>query len=171
MDALIDAIVQAQQVGQKIFLLGVTYALLDLAEQHPMDLSGAIVMETGGMKGRRVELTRTELHEILTKAFQVETIHSEYGMTEMLSQAYSNGAGIYQSPPWVQVMVRDPYDPLSYLPYGKTGALNIIDLANLYSCSFLSVSDLGKTYADGSFEVLGRMDNAEIRGCNLMYEG
>ena len=160
----------AKEKGQKIFLLGVTYALLDFAELYQPDLSGSIVMETGGMKGRRKELTREEIHSTLMKAFNVTTIHSEYGMTELLSQAYSDGDGIFRCPPWMRVIARDPYDPISYVGADKTGALNIIDFANLYSCSFLSVSDLGRVYADGSFEVLGRMDNADIRGCNLMYE-
>ena len=160
----------AKERGQKIFLLGVTYALLDFAEQYQIDLNGNIVMETGGMKGQRKELTREEIHHALCTAFNVKHIHSEYGMTELLSQAYSKGNGIFQCPPWMRVVARDPYDPMSYVEPGKTGALNIIDLANLYSCSFLSVSDLGRVYGDGSFEVLGRMDNAEIRGCNLMYE-
>ena len=160
----------AKQNGQKIFLLGVTYALLDFAELYQPDLTGSVVMETGGMKGRRKELTREEIHSTLMKAFNVTTIHSEYGMTELLSQAYSDGDGIFRCPPWMRVIARDPYDPMSYLGTDKTGALNIIDFANLYSCSFLSVSDLGRVYGDGSFEVLGRMDNADIRGCNLMYE-
>lgn len=161
---------QAKDRGQKIFLLGVTYALLDFAEQYPIDLNGSIVMETGGMKGQRREQTREEIHATLCEAFNVHHIHSEYGMTELLSQAYSKGYGIFECPPWMRVIARDPYDPMSYVEAGKTGALNIIDLANLYSCSFLSVSDLGRVYSNGSFEVLGRMDNAEIRGCNLMYE-
>jgi phenylacetate-coenzyme A ligase PaaK-like adenylate-forming protein len=163
-------ILLAKENGQKIFLLGVTYALLDFAEQYHIDMGDDIIMETGGMKGRRAELTREEIHAILGKAFQANAIHSEYGMTELLSQAYSAGGGIFHCPPWMRVIARDPYDPMSYAGAGKTGALNIIDLANLYSCSFLSVSDLGKVYEDGSFEVIGRMDNADIRGCNLMYE-
>jgi phenylacetate-coenzyme A ligase PaaK-like adenylate-forming protein len=169
-DELHKRLVLAQQQGQKIFLLGVTYALLDFSEQYPMDLSGSIIMETGGMKGRRREMTREELHSTLQKAFNVKSIHSEYGMTELLSQAYSTGDGIFRCPPWMRVIARDPYDPMSYVGHDKTGALNIIDLANLYSCSFLSVSDLGRVYEDSSFEVLGRMDSADIRGCNLMYE-
>lgn len=160
----------AKKKGQKIFLLGVTYALLDFSEAYQIDLRGSIVMETGGMKGRRKELTREEIHSTLQHAFNVTAIHSEYGMTELLSQGYSTGEGIFRCPPWMRVIARDPYDPMSYVGADKTGALNIIDLANLYSCSFLSVSDLGRVYADGSFEVLGRMDNADIRGCNLMYE-
>jgi hypothetical protein len=163
-------ILSAKKAGQKIFLLGVTYSLLDFAELYRPDLSGSIVMETGGMKGRRRELTREEIHSTLMDAFHITSIHSEYGMTELLSQAYSDGNGIFRCPPWMRVIARDPYDPMSYVGNDKTGALNIIDLANLYSCSFLSVSDLGRVHADGSFEVLGRMDHAEIRGCNLMYE-
>ncbi len=155
---------------KKLLLLGVTYALLDFAEAYPQPLGDAIIMETGGMKGRREEMTRAEIHRVLTSAFGVRSIHSEYGMTELLSQAYSMGQGTFRCPPWMMLLVRDPYDPLSYLPAGRTGSLNIIDLANLHSCSFLAVSDLGRVYPDGSFEVLGRLDNSEIRGCNLMYE-
>ncbi|MCW3127925.1 MAG: acyl transferase [Bacteroidetes bacterium] len=159
-----------REIDKKVLLLGVTYALLDFAEEFPQDLSGAIIMETGGMKGQRNEMTRSEVHSILKKAFSTDTIHSEYGMTELLSQAYSKGEGIFNCPPWMKVSVRDPYDPMAYLPVGKTGLINIIDLANLYSCSFLAVSDLGRIFADGSFEVMGRLDQSEIRGCNLMYE-
>ncbi len=160
----------AGATGRRLLLLGVTYALLDFAEAYPQPLGDVIIMETGGMKGRREEMTRAEIHRVLTTAFGVRTIHSEYGMTELLSQAYSAGEGVFRCPPWMRVLVRDPYDPLSYLPAGKTGSINIIDLANLHSCSFLAVSDLGRVYTDGSFEVLGRLDNSEIRGCNLMYE-
>ena len=160
----------AKSSDKKLLLLGVTYALLDFAEAYPQPLGDAIIMETGGMKGRRAEMTRAEIHRVLTSAFGVRSIHSEYGMTELLSQGYSAGEGIFRCPPWMRVLVRDPYDPLSYLPTGRTGSLNIIDLANLHSCSFLAVSDLGRVFPDGSFEVLGRLDNSEIRGCNLMYE-
>jgi phenylacetate-coenzyme A ligase PaaK-like adenylate-forming protein len=163
-------IAASQKSGRKILLLGVTYALLDFAEEHPQDLSGAIIMETGGMKGRREEMTRGEVHATLKAAFSVDAIHSEYGMTELLSQGYSKGEGIFRCPPWMRIAVRDPYDPMSYLDQGRTGSLNIIDLANLYSCSFLAVSDLGRVFADGSFEEMGRLDHSEIRGCNLMYE-
>jgi phenylacetate-coenzyme A ligase PaaK-like adenylate-forming protein len=150
-------------------LLGVSFALLDLAEQHPMEFWNNIrVMETGGMKGRRKELVRGELHEILTKAFDVSVIHSEYGMTELLSQAYSTGNGIFRCPPWMDVLVRDPNDPLSLLEVEQTGGLNIIDLANIYSCSFIATGDLGKQYEDSSFEVLGRFGHSDIRGCNLL---
>lgn len=156
--------------GKKILLLGVTYALLDLAESFPQDLSHAIVMETGGMKGKRKELTREELHGTLKGAFNVSAIHSEYGMTELLSQAYSKGEGIFHCPPWMKILVRETNDPLSWAPGGKTGGVSIIDLANVYSCSFISTSDLGKCYADGSFEVLGRFDFSDTRGCNLLYQ-
>ena len=154
--------------GQKVLLIGVSFALLDLVEQHSFSLKNTIVMETGGMKGRRRELVREELHAILCQGFGVQTIHSEYGMTELLSQAYSNGNGIYHTVPWMKILIRDTNDALSYLPNGKTGGLNIIDLANKYSCSFIATQDLGKLLPDGSFQVLGRFDNADIRGCNLM---
>ena len=154
---------------RRVFLLGVTYALLDFAEQHSADLKGAIIMETGGMKGRRAEITREELHVILTKAFNVPKIHSEYGMTELLSQAYSIGDGLFSCPPWMRVYAGNLHDYTDRVEVGKSGVLNIIDLANLNSCSFIATSDIGRVYADGSFEVLGRMDNAELRGCNLMY--
>ncbi|WP_228236313.1 acyl transferase [Allomuricauda sp. M10] len=157
-----------EQNGTKTLLIGVSFALLDLAEQFPMKLQNTIIMETGGMKGRRKELIREELHGILKNAFGVPTIHSEYGMTELLSQAYSKGNGIFETPPWMKIITRDTEDPLSLQTEGKTGGINIIDLANLYSCSFIATQDLGKTYPDGSFEVLGRFDSSDIRGCNLM---
>lgn len=153
-------------------LLGVSFALLDLAEQHPMELGDhIIVMETGGMKGRRREMIRSELHGILCNAFGTRSIHSEYGMTELLSQAYSSGAGLFRCPPWMRVVIRDPNDPLTILrrsPGTISGGINIIDLANLYSCSFIATGDLGVLYPDGSFEVRGRFDHADVRGCNLM---
>lgn len=150
-------------------LLGVSFALLDLAEQHPMTLWNNIkVMETGGMKGQREELVRSELHQALKDAFEINTIHSEYGMTELLSQAYSAGDGLFLSPAWMKVLVRDPNDPLTLLSNGQSGGLNIIDLANLHSCSFIATGDLGKVHEDGSFEVLGRYDSSDIRGCNLL---
>lgn len=150
-------------------LVGVSFALLELAEKHPMILGeNSLVMETGGMKGRRKEMVRSELHEQLKMAFGLNTIHSEYGMTELNSQAYSKGDGIFQSPPWMKVVVRDPNDPLSLLPAGQSGGINIIDLANLNSCSFIATADLGKVFEDGSFEVLGRFDHSDIRGCNLL---
>lgn len=153
---------------RQILLLGVSYALLDFAGHSDVSMKGHIVMETGGMKGRRREMTREELHELLKQGFGTDSIHSEYGMTEMLSQAYSGGGGIYHCPPWMKVIIRDPHDPFSFLPHGKTGAVNIIDLANIYSCSFIETSDLGLTYRDGSFSVSGRFDNSDIRGCNLL---
>ncbi len=154
---------------QSTLLVGVSFALLDLSESYAMELgSHIILMETGGMKGRRAELIRSELHEALKNAFAVKTIHSEYGMTELLSQAYSNGDGLFKTPPWMSLLIRDPNDPLSLLPAGHTGGINIIDLSNLYSCSFIATGDLGKVYDDGSFEVLGRYDHSDIRGCNLL---
>lgn len=149
-------------------LLGVTYALLDLVEKYEINNSKLIVMETGGMKGRRKEMIREDLHNILTKRFQVLSIHSEYGMTELLSQAYSKGEGKFNTPPWMKVLIRDTNDPLSLLGYNKTGGINVIDLANIYSCSFIATQDLGKLHKNNSFEVLGRFDASDIRGCNLM---
>lgn len=154
----------------KTLLLGVTFGLLDFADKYSLSLKNTIVMETGGMKGRRKEITRPEMHFLLKKAFGVSEIHSEYGMTELLSQAYSKGNGRYLTPPWMKVMIRDQYDPFSYISSGQTGGVNIIDLANVYSCSFIETKDLGKKFADGSFEILGRFDNSDIRGCNLMIE-
>lgn len=148
-------------------LIGVSFALLDFAEQYPLNLEETIIMETGGMKGRRKELVREELHQYLKEAFNVAYIHAEYGMTELLSQAYSTGNGIFYPPPWMKVLVRDPYDPLQVFETGK-GALNIIDLANKDSCAFLATQDLGTVYEDGAFTVTGRFDHADIRGCNLL---
>ncbi len=151
-------------------LIGVTYALLDFAESHSIEFPELIVMETGGMKGKRKEILRTELHEALCTGFGVQQIHSEYGMTELLSQAYSKGSGIFQTPPWMKVRIRDTNDPLTLLGNESTGGLNIIDLANIHSCSFIATQDLGKCYADGSFEVLGRFDHSDVRGCNLLVQ-
>lgn len=153
---------------RKVFLLGVTYALLDLAEKYDLNLKDSVVMETGGMKGRRKEMVREELHSILKKGFGIDKVHSEYGMTELLSQAYSKGDGIFQTPPWMKIVIRDTNDPLSLIDNGKTGGINVIDLANLHSCSFIATQDLGKKYDNGSFEVLGRFDSSDIRGCNLL---
>lgn len=155
---------------KKVMLLGVTYALLDLAEQFPLNFPELILVETGGMKGRRKEIVREELHEILKQAFGIEEVYSEYGMTELLSQAWSKGQGIFETPPWMKVLIRDVNDPLSLLPEGKSGGINIIDLANLYSCSFVATGDLGKLLpgGDGRFSVLGRFDNSDVRGCNLL---
>lgn len=167
-DELVDLLIKLNTSGQKCLLIGVTFALLDLAEKYNLNLSHTIVMETGGMKGRRKEMIREELHSILCKSFGVEAIHSEYGMTELLSQAYSNGNGIFRCPPWMKILVRDPYDPLHSKTTASSGAINVIDLANVNSCSFIQTQDMGKLFADGSFEVMGRMDNAPIRGCNLL---
>jgi phenylacetate-coenzyme A ligase PaaK-like adenylate-forming protein len=170
-DDLLARIRKWKASKQKILLMGVSFALLDLAEQESPDLSGIIVMETGGMKGRRKEITRPELHSILKEKFNITEVHSEYGMTELLSQSYSKWEGLFYSPPWMKILIRDPQDPLSILhePY-KTGGINIIDLANINSCSFISTGDLGKMHEDGGFEVLGRFDNSDIRGCNLLFE-
>ena len=154
--------------GQKTILLGVSFALLDLAEQHQIDLSKVIIMETGGMKGRRKELTRAELHRIYKTSFNATEIHSEYGMTELLSQAYSKGEGIFETPPWMKIIIRDINDPFTTLENNRTGGINIIDLANIDSCSFIATQDLGKKLADHQFEVLGRFDNSDLRGCNLL---
>jgi phenylacetate-coenzyme A ligase PaaK-like adenylate-forming protein len=162
-----DIIQQKNKEGKKCFLIGVTYALLDFAEQCKTPLHNTIVMETGGMKGRRKELIREELHAVLKDKLGVIAIHSEYGMTELLSQAYSKGDGKFTTPPWMKVLTRSIYDPFSYTQE-KSGALNIIDLANVYSCSFIATQDIGKLNDDGTFEILGRVDNADVRGCNLM---
>jgi len=172
-ETLLQVLQTLLQKKQKVILFGVSFALLDFAEQFSLPngegRGGAFtVIETGGMKGRREEITREELHKTLCEKFGVEKIHSEYGMTELLSQAYSNGDGIFKCPPWMKVFVRDVNDPFQILPHGKTGALNIIDLANIYSCSFIATQDVGRTNANGSFEVLGRMDNSDLRGCNLL---
>ena len=151
-------------------LLGVSYALLDLAEQYAPKLKDTIVMETGGMKGRREELPKSEFHRILCSAFGVETIHSEYGMAELTSQAYSFGAGLFRAPKWMKVVVRDVNDPFDILPAGSRGGVNIIDLANLWSCAFIQTQDMGSAFADGSFTIEGRIDRSEIRGCNLLVQ-
>ncbi|WP_142784200.1 LuxE/PaaK family acyltransferase [Changchengzhania lutea] len=159
---------QLESEGKKNLLIGVSFALLDLIETFQFDLNHTIVMETGGMKGRRKELIRTELHKQLKVGFGVEQVHSEYGMTELLSQAYSKGQGIFECPNWMQVLTRDPEDALTIQTTGKTGGANVIDLANINSCSFIATQDLGRVNPDGSFEIIGRFDNSDIRGCNLM---
>lgn len=156
--------------GVPAILLGVSYALLDFSESHSLSLKNTIVMETGGMKGRREELIRKDLHHRLRKAFGVEAIHSEYGMCELLSQAYAPSEGIFQAPPWMKALPMQPDDPLAAAEFGQTARLNIIDLANLYSCAFIATQDLGKVYENGSFEALGRTDFSDIRGCNLMAD-
>lgn len=165
---LIDSILKAKQQNKIILLLGVSFALLDLAENYNLDLSNSIIMETGGMKGKRKELVREELHQILCKSFNTKAIHSEYGMTELLSQAYSKGNGIFETPPWMRIIIRETSDPFNFISNHNTGGINIIDLANLYSCSFIASQDLGKTINNKQFSVLGRFDNSDIRGCNLM---
>ena len=167
-DELIEKLLELDQAGQKVMLLGVSYALMDIVEKHPVKLKNTIVMETGGMKGKRKEMVREELHAILCKGFGVDVIHSEYGMTELLSQAYSKGNGIFQCPPRMKVLIRDTNDPFSFIGNSKTGGINIIDLANINSCCFISTQDLGKTTENECFEVLGRFDNSDLRGCNLM---
>ncbi len=165
---LAKKLIELDNSGQNVLLIGVTYALLDLIELQKFNLKNTIIMETGGMKGKRKELIREELHTILADGFGVEKIHSEYGMTELLSQAYSLGDGIFECPPWMDVLIRDTEDPLTIIGEGKTGGINVIDLANINSCSFIATQDLGKKYSNFSFEVLGRFDNSDIRGCNLM---
>ena len=167
LDELKDTLIQLEAQGEKVLLIGVSFALLDLIEQHTFKLNNTMIMETGGMKGRRKELIREELHHILKTGFGVDTIHSEYGMTELLSQAYSKGQGVFNCPNWMQVLTRDPEDALS-MSNKTSGGLNIIDLANINSCSFIATQDLGRVHQDGSFEVIGRFDNSDIRGCNLM---
>ena len=167
-DELISKLVELDNAGQNVILIGVTYALLDLIEKQKFQLKNTIIMETGGKKGKRKEMIREELHEILCTGFGVQNIHSEYGMTELLSQAYSLGKGIFECPPWMQILVRDTEDAMTYVSNGKTGGINVIDLANINSCSFIATQDLGKKQPNNSFEVLGRFDNSDIRGCNLM---
>ena len=159
-----------EKEGQKTILFGVSYALLDLAEQFPQKLEHTIIIETGGTKGKRKEMLKEELHQNLKAAFSLEVIHSEYGMSELLSQSYSNGEGIFKSPPWKKVLIRDTNDPLSIIGDNKTGGINVIDLANIYSCPFIATQDLGKTFEDGTFTVLGRFDNSDLRGCNLLLQ-
>ncbi|MDR0695075.1 MAG: acyltransferase, partial [Prevotellaceae bacterium] len=166
---LYNCLQRLQQKGKKTLLIGVSYALLDFVEKYPLHFPELIVMETGGMKGKRKELPKQELHRILCKGFGVANIHSEYGMTELLSQAYSKGNGIFYAPPWMQICIRDQRDPFVHVPDGMTGGVNIIDLANVYSCAFIETQDLGKRYADGSFEITGRFAQGDLRGCNLMY--
>lgn len=167
-EALVQKLIEQESQNKNVLLIGVTFALLDLIEKQNFKLQHTIIMETGGMKGRRKEMIREELHKILTKGFGVKAIHSEYGMTELLSQAYSLGEGIFECPSWMHIQIRDTEDPLTYIANGKTGGINVIDLANINSCSFIATQDLGKKYDNGSFEVLGRFDNSDIRGCNLM---
>lgn len=166
-DRLHDLLLRLEQQGQKTLLIGVTFALLDFAEKYPMNLQHTVVMETGGMKGRRKEITRAELHDFLTQRLGVKTIHAEYGMTELLSQAYSPGNGLFTCPPWMKVLVRKEDDPLDVTQQGE-GIINVIDLANVWSCAFIATEDVGRVYPNGGFEVSGRVDNSDIRGCSLL---
>ena len=168
LEALKDTLLKLEAKGQKTLLIGVSYALLDLIEAHSFKLKHTTVMETGGMKGQRKELVKSELHTILKKGFGVDKIHSEYGMTELLSQAYSYGDGVFSTTAWMKILTRDPEDALSIQPIGKSGGVNIIDLANINSCAFIATQDLGKIHSNGTFEILGRFDESDIRGCNLM---
>lgn len=165
-----EMLIQLGKLEQRTLLFGVSFALLDFAEFFDLPLINTIVMETGGMKGRKKEITRDELHHRLCEKFGVPEIHSEYGMTEILSQAYSRGGGIFYAPSWMKILIRDAYDPFDYLPTGRAGGINIIDLANIHSVSFVETQDLGKLHDDGGFEVLGRFDHSDIRGCNLLLE-
>jgi hypothetical protein len=167
LEQLYEVLLKLEKDKQPTLLIGVSFALLDFAEKYTMKLSHTIVMETGGMKGRREEITRIELHNLLKQKLGVNQIHSEYGMTELLSQAYSTGDGIFKPVPWMKILVRDEDDPMS-LRYTGEGMLNIIDLANIDSCAFIATDDVVRLYEDGSFEVLGRMDNSDIRGCSLL---
>jgi Acyl-protein synthetase, LuxE len=175
-EELYQALLHNESRQQPTLLIGVTFALLDFAEKYSMQLVYTTVMETGGMKGRREEITREEVHKILQDKLGVRNIHSEYGMTELLSQAYSKGRGLFQCPPWMRVLVREENDPFAITQSpGKqkpsTGLLNIIDLANIYSCAFIATDDAGKLYQNGSFEVLGRRDTSDLRGCSLLTAG
>ena len=165
---LANKLLELNRNGQKILLIGVSFALLDLIEMQQFNLKNTIIMETGGMKGRRKELVREELHTILQNGFGVTEIHSEYGMTELLSQGYSKGNGVFETPPWMKILTRDTEDALSINASGKNGGINVIDLANYNSCSFIATQDLGKVYENETFEIIGRFDNSDIRGCNLM---
>ena len=169
-EKLAATIAELEHKNQKTILIGVSYALLDLAEKFPQKLKNTIIIETGGTKGKRKELLKEELHKRLKNAFDLENIHSEYGMTELLSQSYSKAEGIFYSPPWKRVLIRDVNDPLSFVGKNKTGGINVIDLTNIYSCPFIATEDLGESYDDGSFSVLGRFDNADVRGCNLLTQ-
>ncbi|WP_165731503.1 acyl transferase [Polaribacter sp. 20A6] len=165
---LAKKLVELDKKGQKTLLIGVSFALLDLIEMQQFNLKNTIIMETGGMKGRRKELIRAELHQLLQSGFGVSEIHSEYGMTELLSQGYSNGNGVFDTPPWMKILTRDTEDALTIQQVGKTGGINVIDLANYNSCAFIATQDLGKVHENGTFEIIGRFDNSDIRGCNLM---
>ena len=168
LDELASTLKVLEAKGQQTLLIGVSFALLDLVENYDFDLQHTIIMETGGMKGRRKEMIRTELHNTLKKGFGVTDIHSEYGMTELMSQAYSKGNGVFKCPPWLKILIRDTEDALSVTTNKTSGGINIIDLANINSCAFIATQDLGKVHVDNTFEVIGRFNNSDIRGCNLM---
>jgi len=168
-DELRQRLLENEDEGQKTILFGVSFALLDFCQENDLELKNTTVIETGGMKGRGKEITRQELHEIYKTKLGVSAIHSEYGMTELLSQAYSRGNGQYTCPPWMKILIRDSHDPFSYLPTSSSGCINVIDLANIFSCSFVETEDIGKKLDNGSFEVSGRYDKSEVRGCNLMF--
>ena len=165
---LVDTLKSLEVKQQKTLLIGVSFALLDVVEKFQLNLKHTVIMETGGMKGRRKEMIRQELHQTLQAGFGVQEIHSEYGMTELLSQAYSKGNGVFQCPPWMKILTRDTEDALTIQTANKTGGINVIDLANLNSCAFIATQDLGKVNDHGEFEIIGRFDNSDIRGCNLM---
>ena len=167
-EELAKKLTELDKNGQKTLLIGVSFALLDLIELQQFNLKNTIIMETGGMKGRRKELIRDELHQVLQNGFGVSKIHSEYGMTELLSQGYSKGNGVFETPPWMKILTRDTEDALTIQQIGKTGGINVIDLANYNSCSFIATQDLGKVHNNNTFEIIGRFDNSDIRGCNLM---
>jgi hypothetical protein len=170
LDALVEMLHALKRENKKAWLIGVSFALLDLAEKNPPVWEGLTVVETGGMKGRRKEMIREELHATIKSGWSLSHIHSEYGMTELLSQAWMGDTGRFDCPPWMDIYIRDANDPLSYVSSGKTGGINVIDLANLDSCAFISTQDLGKRWEDGTFDVLGRFDNSDLRGCNLMVQ-
>jgi phenylacetate-coenzyme A ligase PaaK-like adenylate-forming protein len=167
-EQLTETLQKIDDAGHKVLLIGVSFALLDLVENKKFQLKHSIVMETGGMKGRRKEMIRKELHAVLSKGFGVKDIHSEYGMTELLSQAYSKGQSKFECPSHMKIMIRDTEDPFHYLDHGNTGGINVIDLANFNSCPFIATQDLGKQINDTEFEILGRFDQSDIRGCNLL---
>lgn len=170
---LCERLQELEAAGRKVLLIGVTFALLDFSERYELNLRNTIVMETGGMKGRREEWTREQVHDFLKSRLGVEHIHSEYGMSELLSQAYSKGEGVFRCPPWLKIYLRSETDPLELLPPAtngipQQGIINVIDLANIYSCAFIATDDIGKLHEDGSFEVMGRMDYSDLRGCSLL---
>ena len=168
--SLNEILLDSEKNKTPTLLLGVSFALVEFAQQFPMPLNHTTLIETGGMKGRREEMTRGALHSLLKESFKSGEIHSEYGMTELLSQSWSSGRGIFKSPPWMKILIRDMYDPFSYQEENKSGGINIIDLANVWSCSFIATQDIGKIVPGGGFEVLGRFDHSDLRGCNLMIE-